>query len=145
MVCSEIPLVADFEVAEKVWEDLRVALLAYEYGELQAWSVEKDDGLDMGAAERLMKITDQVKYVERQLELSAAAKDLGDGFEPGRWKLASLDVGEAVDAPLHTKTVPNEQVRRELDRWVPSMVSEYNSLTTENDAVTPFTGVEAPR
>ena len=42
------------------------------------------------------------------------------------------------EAPLHTKTIPNEVVRREVDKWVPSMVSEYESFVRENDAVEPF-------
>ena len=47
------------------------------------------------------------------------------------------ETGEA-EAPLHTKTIPNEVVRKELQRWVPSMVAEYEALVRENDAVEPF-------
>ena len=35
---------------------------------------------------------------------------------------------EEGDVPLHTKTIPNEVVRKEISKWVPSMLSEYESL-----------------
>ena len=50
-----------------------------------------------------------------------------------------MDASLTEEAPLHTKTVPLELVKQELERWIPSMVSEYQSLTLENQAVHPFT------
>ena len=59
--------------------------------------------------------------------------------EDQTWVLKKSEVLEGEeDAPLHTKTIPNEVVRKELPRWVPSMVDEYEALVRENDAVEPF-------
>ena len=42
------------------------------------------------------------------------------------------------DEVLQTKTVPNEVVRAELPRWLPSIEAEYRSLTQESRAVRPL-------
>ena len=39
---------------------------------------------------------------------------------------------------LQTKTIPNEVVRAEMSKWVPSMQAEYDSLVLETKAVRPL-------
>ena len=46
--------------------------------------------------------------------------------------------GEEEEEFLQTKTVPNEVVRAELPRWIPSIEAEYRSLTQESKAVRPL-------
>ena len=73
-------------------------------------------------------------------------------FRPGLRALGSLTAmqsenGEDQDQPnsdefLQTKTIPNEAVRVDIQKWTPSMQAEYDSLTKETQAVRPLTDSE---
>ena len=52
---------------------------------------------------------------------------------------ASLSV---EDEFLQTKTIPNDAVRSDLERWKPAIRAEYNSLVHETRAVRPLSDVE---
>ena len=55
-----------------------------------------------------------------------------NGGEPG------IEGEEKVQEYLQTKTIPNEVVRAEMQKWIPSMQAEYNSLVHETQAVCPL-------
>ena len=76
------------------------------------------------------------KWVQGRAELEELLQHLPGSAAGGETALYSMEVPE--DAPLHTKTIPNEVVRREIQKWVPSMAAEYEALIRENDAVEPF-------
>ena len=94
------------------------------------------------AAGRLRSAVEQLSRVELQLEDLAKENHGEDGFVGQPRRLAAVGADGLDEMPLHTKTVPNDQVKKELERWIPSMVSEYSSLTTENQAVEPFSEKE---
>ncbi|CAE7283572.1 RE1 [Symbiodinium sp. CCMP2592] len=79
-----------------------------------------------GHLDDLRLATVQEEYAEREQVVQRG--EAGDVVVPE----------DPEEAPLHTKTIPNEVVRRELQRWAPSMFSEYESLVRENEAVEPF-------
>ena len=56
----------------------------------------------------------------------------GNGGDPGQ------EGDEKVQEYLQTKTIPNEVVRTEMQKWIPSMQAEYNSLVHETQAVRPL-------
>ena len=122
-------------------ERLRIHLLMVENEERDALASEIDAGDDLGTPARLRRLAGQVKELEKSLESVEKLFDDG-GCHGGGWdRIASAKEAED-DVPLHTKTVTLDEVRRNLAMWIPSMTSEYQSLTLENSAVRPFTQEE---
>ena len=66
------------------------------------------------------------------------------------WMQPTIRAGTTASAPmaddseehLQTKTVPNDVVRAELQKWLPSIQAEYMSLTQESKAVRPISDKE---
>ena len=78
-------------------------------------------------------------WISARCELEPLLQDLANNEGGDQAGLRKAEIAaEEEAAPLHTKTIPNEVVRREITKWVPSMVSEYESLVRENEAVEPF-------
>ena len=100
-------------------------------------ALEIERGEELGTQHRLYQLTRQVKELEVALEHLEGLFDDG-GEHSGGWDRIAAAKEEEDEAPLHTKSIPLEEVRRNLSIWVPSMRSEYQSLTLENSAVSPF-------
>ena len=115
----------------------RLYLLMTDNEERGALAQEVECGEDAGTPERLHRLTAQIKEIEAGLEMIEELEGEGDSLTCG-W-IRKMDAASKEEAPLHTKTVPLEVVKQELEPWIPSMVSEYQSLTLENQAVHPFT------
>ena len=141
MLVSEVMLgPCDRDGCEEL-ERLRVYLLMIDNEEREALASEVDKGDELGTSGRLRRLTGQVTEIENVLEQVEMLFDDG-GEHAGGWdRVASAKEGEG-DAPLHTKTVTLEEVRRNLAKRVPSMISEYQSLMLDNSAVSPFSEQE---
>ena len=137
LVASEEPLGVGGEQVCDGLQHRRLYLLVADNEERDALALEIDEGEDFGTAGRLRRLTAQVKELEATLEFVELVNDEDGNFDGARFRKADASLSE--EAPLRTKTVPLEVVRAELERWIPSMVSEYQSLTLENQAVHPFT------
>ena len=137
LVASEEPLgIGDERVCDGL-RHRRLYLLVTDNEERDALSREIENGEDAGGPERLRRLTAQIKEMEAMLELIEELKG-EEGYATGGW-IRKVDASLQEEVPLHTKTVPLDVVKEELERWIPSMVSEYQSLTLENQAVSPFT------
>ena len=141
LVAADEPVDGCDQAVVDYLENLRVHLLVMDNEERAALALEVDAGEDCGTARRLRRLTMQVKQIEEVLESVGLVR--ADGGEFSGSCVRKVDAAEDTeDAPLHTKTVPLEVVRAELTKWVPSMISEYQSLTLDNPAVRPFTQEE---
>ncbi|CAE7948229.1 putative mitochondrial protein [Symbiodinium microadriaticum] len=131
IVASEVPLVG-WDLFDSYLDEIRCLLVEEENLERVLAEDQELDGGNFGAVERL-----KLSRVELELEMEKW-KNLREGASEGVCTMKSSEEEEPGDVPLHTKTIPNEVVRREISKWVPSMLSEYESLIRENDAVEPF-------
>ncbi|CAE7923316.1 RE2 [Symbiodinium sp. KB8] len=72
------------------------------------------------------------------LKSLSVAEDLGTGESEGA-ETAAEEEPVAVDVsdppPLQTKIIAADQVRREPEKWIPSMTDEYQSLVSKTGAV----------
>ncbi|CAE7234210.1 RE1, partial [Symbiodinium necroappetens] len=98
-----------------------------------------DEFFDFGAGSRRER-GPLSQRVDTRLELERIMKDFvpEDGAGGCEHLFKTESVPEESEVPLHTKTISNEVVRKEIGKWVPSMLSEYESLIRENEAVEPF-------
>lgn len=80
-------------------------------GASQEWSVE---GLTT-----MKKVSEEIEELEHQMKESA---------ERGVYKIKALQA-KIEEEILQTRTVPLEEVRGELDCWVPAFQKEYENLT----------------
>ena len=137
LVASEEPLdVGDEQVGDGL-QQCRLYLLVLDNEERDALAMEIEKSEMAGTAERLKRLTVQIKEIEGALKLVEVIHDETGDLACG-W-IRKIDAESVEEAPLHTKTVPLDTVKEELEKWIPSMVSEYQSLTLENQAVHPFT------
>ena len=128
VVGAEFPLQVGWDLFGEYADTLRVALVQEEYAERDHLLHCGEDGEDC--------VGPLGKWVQGRAELEELLQHLPGSAAGGETALYSMEVPE--DAPLHTKTIPNEVVRREIQKWVPSMAAEYEALIRENDAVEPF-------
>ena len=141
MVASEDELRMCNDEESQGLEQLRIYLLMVENEERDALALEIEAGDDLGTPARLRRLGEQVSELERALESVERFFDDG-GHHRGGWDRIASAKEEEEEAPLHTKMVPLEEVRKNLAVWIPSMTSEYQSLTLENSAVSPFSQEE---
>ena len=141
MVASEDELRMCNDEESQGLEQLRIYLLTVENEERDALALEIEAGDDLGTPARLRRLGEQVSELERALESVERFFDDG-GHHRGGWDRIASAKEEEEEAPLHTKMVPLEEVRKNLAVWIPSMTSEYQSLTLENSAVSPFSQEE---
>ena len=132
ILASECPLEVGWDLFDGYLDEIRCVLA-------------EEENLERALLDESIPGNHALEHVEacksRRLELeSEMEKWQRPCWEPGSDRLCAANpvAEEGEDAPLHTKTIPNEVVRKEIARWVPSMVSEYESLIRENDAVEPF-------
>ncbi|CAE7720268.1 unnamed protein product, partial [Symbiodinium necroappetens] len=130
IVASEAPLEVGWDLFEGYLDEVRCLLVEEENWE-RALAEDQDHG--SLAACQVKRWNASREDLESEMELWQKY----EGSEEDKVCVAELVEG-GDEAPLHTKTIPNEVVRKELDRWVPSMLSEYESLIRENEAVEPF-------
>ena len=131
IVASEVPLDVGWDLFDNYLDEIRCLLVEEE--NLERVLVE-DQELDEGSSGAVEKL--KLSRMELEVEMERW-KELRDGA-PERARAMKPSEEEEGDVPLHTKTIPNEVVRKEISKWVPSMLSEYESLIRENDAVEPF-------
>ncbi|CAE7031319.1 RE2 [Symbiodinium sp. CCMP2592] len=130
---SEVPLEVGWDLFDTYLDDLRLALIQEEYldgDELLRKGGEGEDGA--GSLSR---------WVQGRADLEGTMEEFSSlETEQSECAVKKVEVTEEkeLEMPLHTKTIPNDVVRKEIGKWVPSMVSEYESLVRENDAVEPF-------
>ena len=130
ILASEAPLDVGWDLFEGYLDEVRCLLVEEENLERALVEEHVPD-------EYWVSRLDQCKVSRLALEAEMEMWQKSQGDEPEYMCGAEL-VEEESNVPLHTKTVPNEVVRKELSKWVPSMLSEYESLVRENDAVEPF-------
>ncbi|CAE7711414.1 unnamed protein product [Symbiodinium sp. CCMP2592] len=130
---SEVPLEVGWDLFEGHLDDLRLATVQEEYAEREQ-AIQRGEAGDV--AEGPLP-----RWIEARVRLESLMENSSKWDEEKALdSVRKTEVLEDPDeAPLHTKTIPNEVVRRELQRWAPSMFSEYESLVRENEAVEPFT------
>ena len=132
IVGSEIPLQVGWDLFGSYLDELRMALVCEEYEERDHLLRQSEDG--EAATESLRRWVGCRSCLEEVLREYQKAEEA-----EGNEGLRMLDGSKGEEeTPLHTKTIPNEVVRKELSRWVPSMLAEYEALIRENDAVEPF-------
>ncbi|CAE7867461.1 unnamed protein product, partial [Symbiodinium necroappetens] len=132
IVGSEIPLEVGWDLFGGCLDELRMALVCEEYEERDHLLRQSEDG--EVATESLQRWVDDRSRLESVLKEYQKAEETE---EAEGIRMLDGPKGEE-ESPLHTKTIPNEVVRKELSRWVPSMLAEYEALIRENDAVEPF-------
>ena len=105
------------------------------------------DKLYWNALEALERQGSELRAYENQLLNSASPVVLkslsvvdseapSDGEEPERVEGLDQRCDEPLDPPpLQTKIIGADQVRREPEKWVPSMIEEYQSLVSRTVAV----------
>ena len=132
IVGSEVPLEVGWDLFDEFFDRLRLVLVQEE-------NEEREDLLQQGECGRLYE-GQLSKRVDSRLELERIMKDFvpEDGAGGCEHLFKAETVPEESEVPLHTKTISNEVVRKEIGKWVPSMLSEYESLIRENEAVEPF-------
>ncbi|OLQ15613.1 Copia protein [Symbiodinium microadriaticum] len=132
IVGSEVPLEVGWDLFDEYLDNLRLALVQEEHE-------EREDLIHHGECGRhyegplSQRVASRVRL--EQILAEFVPEDEAGGCEH---LFKAEAVPEEAEVPLHTKTVANEVVRREIDKWVPSMLSEYESLVRENEAVEPF-------
>ena len=129
ILATEVPLEVGWDLFEGYLDGVRCLLVEEEN---QERAFEDDQALE----DRVVDWAEKCKASRLGLE-TEMVKWQKDRDGESEW-LCGAELVEESDAPLHTKTIPNEVVRREINKWVPSMLSEYESLVRENDAVEPF-------
>ncbi|CAE7940779.1 RE1, partial [Symbiodinium sp. KB8] len=134
IVGAEAPLEVGWDLFGDYLDGLRLSLVHEEYEERDHLLRRSEEGGE--ASSSLSQWTASRQEVEEILYKYQAEKVKEETNDEILRKIDG-ETGEA-EAPLHTKTIPNEVVRKELQRWVPSMVAEYEALVRENDAVEPF-------
>ena len=132
IVGSEVPLEVGWDLFGGYLDELRMALVCEEYEERDHLLRQSEDG--EVATESLRRWVDDRSRLEDVLKEYRKAEE---AEEAESIRMLNASKGEE-ESPLHTKTIPNEVVRKELSRWVPSMLAEYEALIRENDAVEPF-------
>ncbi|CAE7943445.1 unnamed protein product, partial [Symbiodinium sp. KB8] len=132
IVGSEFPLQVGWDLFGSYLDELRMALVCEEYEERDHLLRQSEDG--EAATESLRRWVGCRSCLEEVLReyQKAEEAEASEGL-----RMLDGSKGEE-ETPLHTKTIPNEVVRKELSRWVPSMLAEYEALIRENDAVEPF-------
>ncbi|CAE7580175.1 RE2, partial [Symbiodinium sp. CCMP2456] len=132
IVGAEVPLEVGWDLFEAYLDGLRLALVQEEYAERDHLIRQSEDGDECQGP--LAQWMSSRRALEEVLGL---AKEVEDDPQCAGLRKAEATVDDE-EAPLHTKTIPNEIVRREIEKWVPSMLSEYESLVRDNEAVEPF-------
>ena len=132
VVGSEVPLEVGWDLFDEYLDNLRLTLVQEEYE-------EREDLIHHGESGRAYEGPLSERVASR-LRLESIMKEFAPEDEAGGCDhlFKTEVVQEDAEVPLHTKTVANEVVRRDIDKWVPSMLSEYESLVRENEAVEPF-------
>ena len=132
LVATECPLDVGWDLFDSYLDEIRCVLAEEE-------NLERALIDESAAGERIFEHVEACKVGRLELE-SEFEKWQRYRCGSGGDRLCGVDATlvQEEDAPLHTKTIPNEVVRKEVAKWIPSMVSEYESLVRENDAVEPF-------
>ena len=126
---AEFPLQVGWDLFDEYVDALRMASVQEEYAERDHLLRCGEDGSDC--------VGPLCRWVQDRADLEEFLRGLPDRDGEVRPALRMVEVPDE-EAPLHTKTIPNEVVRREIPKWVPSMVAEYEALVRENDALKPF-------
>ena len=147
-----------FEVSWPVRVDVSGVLdcVAEQHREVSALLQAADEdsvSLDVGgdkpyweSLEALERQGSELRRLESNLLGSACSVELKSMSVIEEVELAEGDVSEQVDAPvarpedqeeppLQTKIIGADQVRREPEKWIPSMIEEYQSLVSKTGAV----------
>ena len=129
---SEIPLEVGWDLFGGCLDELRMALVCEEYEERDHLLRQSEGGeVDTESLQRWVDDRSRLEDVLKEYQKAKETEE-AEGI-----RMLDGSKGEE-ESPLHTKTIPNEVVRKELSRWVPSMLAEYEALIRENDAVEPF-------
>ena len=130
LVGAESPLRVGWDLLGEYVDGLRMALVLEEYAERDHLLRRGEEGDECSGLLH--------RWVQDRAGLEDFVKSLSDSLDEDVMALRKMAPQDEEDVPLHTKTVPNEIVRREIKKWVPSMAAEYEALVRENDAVEPF-------
>ncbi|OLQ15439.1 Retrovirus-related Pol polyprotein from transposon TNT 1-94 [Symbiodinium microadriaticum] len=132
IVGAEVPLEVGWDLFGSYLDGLRLAMVQEEYAERDHLLRQSEEG------EEVTGLLSQWTTSRADLEGVLGKYQVWDEDDKCEALLKAGEEAGDTEAPLHTKTIPNEVVRRELQRWVPSMIAEYEALVRENEAVEPF-------